>query len=530
MSVGVIVFVVVLALCGCVAKGTGFRNADTTPRATPGEATGSIAADLQISSVTPWMSNADPLGWSSSPDRVFYNHRNPSTGLYDGYSANPDGSDPTCLTCRQPDVAGVGAATQRGVADVSPNGRFMLVTVESSAPLYHHGQYSEPGDGVDNDIYLATTDGKHYWRLTDVASEGTKALAIIWPRFDRTGTRIVWSQCYFPAVPPLNLGYWVLKTATISWSGGVPRLTDITTIDPHRNAFYEPYGFTPDDSRIIFASDVGLPNWGDDQIFSIKTNGTGLQRLSQNNGSIFNFTNYNEFAFYLPRSNAILYGRTYGSHTHGIDLWAMNANGSDPQRLTYFNEAWSTESHGYANVVAMEFDPSNPLELLVGVENSITGQDINAYLVTLGLDGVRSGLTGAYFAGSDFSRQVARRIENPSAGFAWTNALLPAGVSLGNFSVRWTGSLHLPVTGAYRICVVADSGARLYLSGQPVASDLQTPGQRACTSLHSAAGRSVPLRLDYVDTTAAGYVQLSWQPPGASRLEIIPFNDLSPGG
>ena len=68
--------------------------------------------------------------------------------------------------------------------------------------------------------------------------------------------------------------------ADIVWTNGVPSLANVTTIEPQTNHFYEPYGFSPDGSHIIFASDLGMSFWWDSQIYSVATDGTGLTRLS----------------------------------------------------------------------------------------------------------------------------------------------------------------------------------------------------------------------------------------------------------
>src|SRR5579871_3401288 len=93
-------------------------------------------AAVAVQSVSLWKQNATPVAWTANPNLVYYNAVGPD-GMYEGYSANPDGSSATCLTCDAPAFAGVGAATQRGVSDVSTDGRYMLLEVESP---HHLGQ------------------------------------------------------------------------------------------------------------------------------------------------------------------------------------------------------------------------------------------------------------------------------------------------------------------------------------------------------------------------------------------------------
>src|SRR5579862_3173269 len=84
------------------------------------------AAAYTVTSVTPWMTNAQPAAWGSNPNKIYYNAVG-SNGYWNGYSANPDGSGAQCLTCTNPNFSS--GPTNRGISDVSPNGQYMLVTV-----------------------------------------------------------------------------------------------------------------------------------------------------------------------------------------------------------------------------------------------------------------------------------------------------------------------------------------------------------------------------------------------------------------
>jgi hypothetical protein len=121
---------------------------------------------------------------------VIYNARGVD-GLFDAYSANSDGSDPRCLTCAVPSLPGVGAATQRGASDASPDGNYMLLDVERGSHIGTVGATeAERGQGAYKDVWLARTDGTEAWPLTDITAPGQQAIGTIWPRFDRTGHRL----------------------------------------------------------------------------------------------------------------------------------------------------------------------------------------------------------------------------------------------------------------------------------------------------------------------------------------------------
>jgi hypothetical protein len=482
----------------------------------------STAGAQQVEGVTPWMQNAAPVGWSSSLNRIVYNSYG-SNGLFNAYSANPDGSDPTCLTCSLPDFSGVGTGTNRGAADVSPNGQYMLATVEEPIHAGAIGaSWTQPGSGGANNVWLYSTNGQHAWQLTNIAAAGpTQAYGTIWPRFDRTGNEIVWASMYAPAVA--NLGFWTLKVANIVWTNGVPSLGDIRTIEPATDTFFEPYGFTPNDQGIIFASNAQEPSIIDDQIDSININGTGLTQLTAPNPSTV--INYNEFAWYTP-SNQIIYGSTRDATSGGMDYWTMNSDGTNPQRLTYFNEPWDTESLGYSVAEGLAFNPNNPNQFIASVSTDISSEHVNAVMVTLDPSNT-DGLSEQFYSGTNFGQLLYTTNQDPSDGYYADSSPAP-GVPGTDYSIKWTGAVTPPTSGPYTFCVVADANAELYINGTELINGWYSYGQRECASVTATAGHELAIELDYEQGFGPAWAQLSWIPPGASTPTMIPPTALSP--
>ncbi len=476
-------------------------------------------AGSQVASVTTWMQNASPVGWTSSTNRIVYNSRG-ANGFYNAYSANPDGSGIQCLTCTIPSLGSFGTTTNRGASDVSPNGQYFLATVATSNG-YGAPNLTAPGNGAANNIWLYSVDGTHAWQLTNIYGNGpTQGLAVIWPRFDRTGTEIVWASCYSPAIG--NLGYWQLKVANIVWTSGVPSLANVRTIQPVANAFYEPYGFTPDDQHVIFATSAGQTSWINDQIDTVALDGTGLTQLTQMTAQQ---PNYNEFAFYTPDGNHIIYGGTRDATSGGMDYWEMNPDGTAPHRLTYFNERWSTEGMGYSDVESLAFNPNNPNQFVAAVSPNITSTNVNAEMVTLTPN--PAGLTGQYYSGVNFGQQLATDTSNPSDSFYWDSGPAP-GVPAANNSARWIGTVTPPVSGTYSFCIVANPSGQLYVGGQELINASWSYGANDCAQVSETAGVPVPIEFDFEHTVGYAYGQLSWILPGSSTETVIPGADLAP--
>lgn len=354
------------------------------------ELAGTASAPQGQSTITSWMQNAEPAAWDTSNDRIILNRRGPG-GLWNAYTILPDGRGQLCLTCRRPFFPGVVTATNRGASDVSPNGRYVLLVVEKGV---HPGTIGEtaaqPGKGVYNDIWLATIDGAHVWRLTDLPTSETDG--VIWPRFDRTGSQIVWSQMYDAGGASHPLGEWALKTARLGWSGGTPRLADIRTYEPQAGRFFEPYGFSPSNQRIIFASDIHVtggflsPSAFNSQIWTIDAaHLDDLQRVTPAFHLHGMFSDYNEFAFYLPGdSDRLLIARTFAATAHGMDYWTINVNGTDPRRITFMNQPGTRQYLGYSVGLGVAFDPRDPRRLVAGVSHDLGTQHVQAVFMTIG--------------------------------------------------------------------------------------------------------------------------------------------------
>jgi hypothetical protein len=317
-----------------------------------------------VATITPWRSHASPLAWVRG--HIYFNQRNAS-GVFEGWRAAPDGSDAECITCG--DL--YAAHTQHGISDVTPDGRYVLTTVERSGHIAIPGgkQLAAPGSGAFNDLWLQTADGARAWQLTSGRESGN---ALIWARFDRTGERIVWSEQWQWGVP---FGGWRLHVAQLRWSHGVPTLTNEKALQS--KGLIEPYGFTRDGSHVLVAADaLAGTKWNDLQIMRIPASLRGPQvRLSPRDKSDRGyFSNYNEFAFTMPGSGRIIFARSVGAFYQSLEYWTMNADGSDPQQLTWLSQPLSKQYHGHPSLAgSLAFDPANPKRFIASIGTDYHG-------------------------------------------------------------------------------------------------------------------------------------------------------------
>ncbi len=339
------------------------------------------------STIVGFMQNAEPAGWDRASDRIIINRRG-ANHIWNAYSVLPNKTGLTCITCTRPSFPGVGTATQRGASDVSPHGGYVLLTIEKGSHPGNVGSASsDPGRGVYSDIWLSTLKGEKMWQLTDIPAASNRA--IIWPRFDRTGSQIVWSQMYRGIDLRHPLGQWALKIAHLAWNDGTPSLANIRTFEPQTGKFFEPYGFSPNNQRIIFASDIDvhgglLETAFNSQIWTINASSLGnLQRISPDDPTIGPFSNYNEFAFYIPGSDEVVFGRTYHSKAGGMDYWTANSDGGNYRQLTSMDQPGNRQYMGYADAGGIAFDPKNPHRFIAGVSRGLFNERLQAILVTI---------------------------------------------------------------------------------------------------------------------------------------------------
>ncbi len=212
---------------------------------------------------------------------------------FDIFTANADGSDLKRLTR---------ARGYNAEAVVSPDGRSVVFTSSRDGDL---------------DIYTMRIDGTHVRRLTrTLGYDGG-------PWWSHDGTKIVY-RAFHPETPaakaeyrslfrqhlvrPSDMELWVMS-ADGSDQRQVTRLG---------GANFAPY-FTPDDRRIIFASNYRNPTAPDFDLYLVNLDGTGLERVTTYNG-------FDSFPMFSPDGKQL--------------VWASNRHGTQPHETNVFVADW----------------------------------------------------------------------------------------------------------------------------------------------------------------------------------------------
>ena len=135
-------------------------------------------------------------------------------------------------------------------------------------------------------------------------------------------------------------------------------------------------------------------------------------------------------------------------------------------------------------------------------------------------DAGQAGLRGAYYSTAAFEGEPKFTRVDAVVNMTWKDASPFGGYPTDDFSVRWTGWLVPPVSGAYTLAVSAVTDYAMFLDGEelfPLLSSEHHSFTRT-KEVKLEAGRHYALRLDYVNTGRDPQIQLRWSMPGGDPV------------
>jgi beta-glucosidase len=121
------------------------------------------------------------------------------------------------------------------------------------------------------------------------------------------------------------------------------------------------------------------------------------------------------------------------------------------------------------------------------------------------------GLRGEYFDNNTLTGAPRLVRTDARVDFGWTLNSPGRGIPYDWYSVRWTGKLIVPASGARRIGVEGNDGYRLYVDGRIVIDNWVKQSYRArLASVAFAPGSTHDIRLEYFESTGNARVKLVW--------------------
>jgi beta-glucosidase len=121
------------------------------------------------------------------------------------------------------------------------------------------------------------------------------------------------------------------------------------------------------------------------------------------------------------------------------------------------------------------------------------------------------GLRGEYFDNNTLTGTPRLARTDARVDFGWTLNSPGRGIPYDWYSVRWTGKLVVPASGARRIGVEGNDGYRLYIDGKIVIDNWVKQSYHArLAGVTLKPGSTHDIRLEYFESTGNARVKLIW--------------------
>lgn len=277
------------------------------------------------------------VSWSHSGNNLIAFDKKGADRYFDVYIMNPDGSNEICLTCNNPELPG----KHMGNPEWHPTGKYIIFQAEKKAYPKINSYFTSPGVGYYNDLWVMTSDGENVWQLTNLTT--TYMSSVLHPHFSHDGSKLLWGETLSHRVMALKIADFV-----VGESG--PHLENITAYQPgSKHILYESHGFSPDDKTIIFTGSLEQDmHWTGMDIYTLSLETMELNWLTST------LDEWDEHAHYSPDGKKIVWSSSHGypfdpnnfAKELRLELWIMDADGSNKTRLTHFNEPGYPEYTG----------------------------------------------------------------------------------------------------------------------------------------------------------------------------------------
>jgi beta-glucosidase len=139
------------------------------------------------------------------------------------------------------------------------------------------------------------------------------------------------------------------------------------------------------------------------------------------------------------------------------------------------------------------------------------------------------GLKAEYFANPRLEGAPAVATLDKVINFSWGWTNPRPEIGKGSYSVRWSGQILPPVSGAYKLGIyAAGSGYRLYMDGKMVIDEWATSGDLEADLASSSRVISMPLkkdvpvdvRVEFYKRSNRNFIRFEWEVPGSNSIEM----------
>lgn len=303
---------------------------------------------------------------------IVFDQQNNDDGYFDVYIMDTHGKILHSVTDNNPGIN----QRNNGNAVFSHDGKYIVFMSEEQNHYGSQVQYlGNPGLGYFCNLWAATPDGSHFWKLTDIPLkkgplDPTPIMGTLNPHFSPDGSKLVWSERYDNG-GQFNWGKWRIEMGDWSETANGPTLTNVTTVfTPTTGNYVTAMGFVNPTTLVLSGNLSGQPEYGMDQYtYDLHTKTLVDLQNSPNvweedasvtpHGHIVYMTNYE------AKDKLNFNSADWTHQPREREWWIMGFKGKHKTRLTYFNDSKAPEYLHHRIIVASS-DISSDGRYLVG--------------------------------------------------------------------------------------------------------------------------------------------------------------------
>ncbi len=306
-----------------------------------------------------WHSPATRTDWLHHENRLIAFDFLNSDGFYDLAISNFEKTAAKKLTENIPGLP------QRHIGNPTyhPSGRYIIFQalkdttlsgIENSAFVTYvtDPYFGQPGRGFDNDLWCIDLLHSSFYRLTTLPTkkfltDTTKVTGILHSHFSKDGTKLLWAQAFDGLADIGDRGTWGLWQLNISdfvIESGKPKLQNTRSFKPGSFlgdfTFCESHDWGKNDSLVVFSINGHGQHQTHMDIYTLNIYDSTLTRLTddpQTWDEHAHFTSDEKNLIWMSSKN-YQFDSTRAEMTLKTDYWIMNSDGSEKQRLTFFND------------------------------------------------------------------------------------------------------------------------------------------------------------------------------------------------
>ncbi|MBV9080658.1 MAG: hypothetical protein JO102_06025 [Elusimicrobia bacterium] len=149
------------------------------------------------------------------------------------------------------------------------------------------------------------------------------------------------------------------------------------------------------------------------------------------------------------------------------------------------------------------------------------------FWISVKRSGVRHGLTGFYYAGTEFT-EFYRQRRDAKIDFDWSGRAPFRGWKKTYFSVRWSGYLLVPAAGRFEFYVHADDGVRFWIGDKLLIDEWTSHPIKVANAGLTLLPGYYPIKVEYFQGKKKAVIRLFWRREVDVRPEVIPAKYLVP--